>query len=1130
MILSHRELHARAFTLLRGLSRRVDGGFPPAWSSGACASAPPRLSWWASGARGLSNAQPDAAHPLPDDDVADTLRVARLVESLRNRGHLVAQLDPLRRVQRGPWLEELNGSSLPGSTDLLPLLEAYPQHGTPDEKARFLADALGLQGPTDASRKFYLDGYMRTLDGGERAWWTLPQVFEYLGSAYCGTATAEIGHLHTVEQQNWLSARMENRAARSPNERRETLKSLLKACLFEKFLGANFPASKRFSLEGCDAFVPGLEALLTRCRELGVTRVEMGMAHRGRLNVLHNVLQKPMGMICSEMNGDFSEFHVGDVKYHMGEEATLLVRRSPEARYFSGRMIQHADERAGGAERTLTLSLAPNPSHLEAVSPVILGMVRAQQTRMKEHVGRQAMMGLLVHGDAAFSGLGSVMETLNLSDVPGFSTGGTVHIVINNQVGFTTVPSVARSALHCTDIAKTTGAAILHANADDPDGVAFCCEVAAEFRSQFSTDVVVDITGYRRHGHNELEDPRPTMPNTYDAVSQHTGVTKSYGDRLLADGVVTEEEIEQWRAEIMATFEEGLRLAKEGAFEQGAGEYVQQTWQGDALASILDDDTFNDTEPTGLPVPTLQWVGRSLTTPPPRMHLHPDTEKLLQKRRRMIEGDKQRIDWGMAEALAFGTLALHRGVLPPGVAGDDQYFEPSLGLNKGHYKVRLTGQDVERGTFNHRHAVLHDIRTGEQRMPLNMIAPGKQETIEVHNSPLSENGPLGFEYGFSLGMKKRGLTIWEAQFGDFANNAQVVIDQFISSGEEKWGTESGLVVLLPHGLDGQGPDHSSARIERYLQMVADDPDHLPGNSPSERAQIRATFESLAAESGTDGVLQKDDIARLLDRLGLVGQAEEMDSVDHVWRELGLTDHLDLDAWMAIMTTFLRRQHERRANMFVVNCTTPAQYFHVLRRQVNRSYLKPLIVAAPKFLLHHTPCTSDIQDFAPGTFFHRVIDDGSGIADNTRHRAYNPTTGESYLYENERIRRVILCTGQVYYSLSRLRQRMKVKDIALVRLEQIAPFPHDRVTRVIARYPNAELAWVQEEPKNMGAWMYVKDRLRASIDALCSNKRDVHYVGRPPSASPATASMGIHLKETREVLEAAFQTNLRPDND
>uniref|UniRef100_A0A061RGW0 2-oxoglutarate dehydrogenase E1 component n=1 Tax=Tetraselmis sp. GSL018 TaxID=582737 RepID=A0A061RGW0_9CHLO len=899
--------------------------------------------------------------------------------------------------------------------------------------------------------------------------------------------------------------RVESPPSLSGEMRRHLLRSLISTDAMEAFLGEKFPASKRFSMEGCEAVVPGLEAAVATLGALGVASVQVGMPHRGRLNILHNIMGKPLGMICAEMEGSQSNFSVGDVKYHMGTTGEVLHP-------LKGVRVQ--------------MTLAPNPSHLEAVNSVVAGSVRALQERQPD--GKRRHAAVLLHGDASFAGLGVVAEGLQQARLAATDVGGIIHIVVNNQIGFTTEPLDGRSSIHCTDLAKGLGVPVLYANADDPEAVVRACQLAAEWRSAWLQDVVVNVVGYRRHGHNEQDDPRPTLPMTCKLIDAHPRVLDLYSRRLERLGAVTAAELDGWRAELRREYEEEYAAYAAGHYKETPGEWIAGNWQGAALAAALRGGEGQQPphfqEPTWLPAKTLQWLGKRLAETPEGFSLHPSVQQLLRRRAEMVAAPDSRVDMGMAEALAIGALVTHpfsettEGYPEDWAAGQS---DSERWLNTGTYGVRLVGQDVQRGTFNHRHMVLHDQVTGREYVPINNLQPKSQERLQVHNSLLNEYASLGFEYGYSVACQGRSLVIWEAQFGDFANNAQVMIDQFVASGEAKWGQESGLVLALPHGFEGMGPDHSSARIERFLQLANDDSDHLPGYTPLHRRQIQETFDALSTGESSKHVA-REKVLELLAGVREDGhEAASRETNEQLWSELGLPEGepISFDRWQSFMVQYIRRHAESEANFFLVNATTPAQLFHVLRRQMNRPYRKPLVLITHKFLLHHRPCTSALRDFTDGTFFNRVIDDGKG-SDNTRHLSKNPQ-GERYLLDPPWVRRVILCSGAIYYKLSQARRSRRIRDIVLVRLEQIAPFPHDLLTRVVGQYENAEVVWCQEEPKNMGAWRYVRPRFETAFRELGKVPRKLKYVGRPTSASTATASFAIHQRELQEVIEHAL---------
>jgi 2-oxoglutarate dehydrogenase complex dehydrogenase (E1) component-like enzyme len=1331
------------------------------------------------------------------------LKVAAIVRRFRERGHLVANLDPLGRPgpRGGPWLGGSGGGGLPRADFALgDLLAGYPWSAPREARAAFVARQLDLS-PGCERRTFALAGVMPVGATGAAAAaaagqhqhqhqhphqhplrWALPDVFEAMATRYCGTLAIEYMHLFRQEEVAWVQRRFEARKRLPSAGRAAALRHLIRAESLELFLAERFPSSKRFGLEGCESLLPGLHALVEAAAGHGVRRVEVGMAHRGRLNVLVNLLGKPVGALCSEMEGRQSEFSVGDVKYHLGQSGTKVVSNRAE---HGGSVLGRA--RGGRPAASVRLSIAPNPSHLEAVGPVVMGMVRAEQAALDHSPnsvlrpsapavggtwdedygdavgkvssaggphnaaaaaargprglrsrGRRRVMGLLIHGDASMAGLGIVGEALQLSNVLGFTTAGTVHVCLNNQLGFTTCPADGRSSPHPTSAVLSAGAPVLHANADDPEAVAQAFALAADWRAAWGKDVVVDVVGYRRRGHNELDDPRVTLPLTHALVDAHEPVVAQYSARLVAEGVVTRDQVDDWRREAREEAEAEFAAASRGAYRMSAAEFLSSSWQGDALAALSPEGGGGQggvadggggassssspssssssslamplsprrkelalQEPTGLPLSTLQRVGRAVSLAPLAdrgFHPHPAVAELLRARARMVESREGRVDFAMAETLAFGTLMLHRadggGVmavaaggattaggnnnnnnnnntttttsvlpddlpptnpalfaaeagaelqdaaasLPPAamaaaaatLAALDASGQPlpgsaplGVGLNRGSYNVRLTGQDVERGTFGQRHAVLVDQTTGRRRCLLEQISVPR-DNVEVWNSPLSEAAVLGFEYGYSLGARDRALVLWEAQFGDFVNNAQTVLDTFLASGEAKWGQSSGLVLLLPHGYEGMGPDHSSARLERLLQLANDDPDHLPGLDPGHARVVRRTYEAVvreasAAAGGGDSAasedhrrgLRREHVVSVLKAATLAAspgannaaddaaaEASATAAAEALWAEVGLEEGAPLSyaAWARLMRGWARRNAEAAANLFVACPTTPAQLFHLLRRQVNLPSKRPLMLMTPKsWLHHHRAATSPLLDFTTGRHFRRVIVDGQAGADNQRHALGLPTDDPEAMREQQRrVKRVILCTGAFYYRLaaarrSRFQQKRSAAmaaasggggggggggakagvapnstspadDVALVRVEMLFPFPFDEIAEAISRYPNAELVWAQEEPKNMGAWAFVRPRLAAALRHYFSSSssgddeesddgngedsddgddvarlrrqerlgarpralREVRYVGRPPSASPATASFAIHQKESAEILEAAFE--------
>jgi 2-oxoglutarate dehydrogenase E1 component len=869
---------------------------------------------------------------LNEDQALDSIRALMLIRAYRVRGHLHARLDPLGVEKRQ------------NHPELLP--QTYGFNETDYDRPIFINHVLGL----------------------ERA--TLRQILEKLYTTYCQTIGVEFMHIQEPDQKSWIQDRVENTPI--PNrvdhtDRRQILQDLVAADSFERFLHVKYPGAKRFGLEGGESLIPGLQALLHRCVAQGVEKIVFGMAHRGRLSVLANVLEKPFQNIFAHFQGgDIDPTSVqgsGDVKYHLGYSST---------RQISG----HA----------LDLTLMPNPSHLEAVDPVVLGKVRAEQA-LKEDYQRRRVLAVLMHGDAAFAGQGLVAETLELSALKGYLTGGTIHVIINNQIGFTTSPPHSRSSPYSSDLAKVIQAPIFHVNADDPEAVVWVMRLAADFQRQFARDVVVDMVCYRRHGHNEIDEPSFTQPRMYKAITQHPSTQKIYAKSLIEAGIMSEADVQH----VIESYEAKLRSEFDSLSASRTIEIISTpAWLQGKWSNILmpnnRDPEFEMSPVTGIDHERLEEIGKALTHRPEGMVLNQRLERLLTTKAQVIESQGS-IDWATAEAFAFGSLLLEG------------------------YPVRLSGQDCGRGTFSHRHAVWVDQETEEKYLPLNHIYQ-EQAKIEIVDSPLAEASVLGFEYGYSTA-DPYSLVLWEAQFGDFANGAQVMIDQFISSGEHKWYRLSGLVMLLPHGFEGQGPEHSSARLERYLQLCAEQ------------------------------------------------------------------------------------------NMRVVNCSTPANYFHALRRQIHSKTRKPLIVIAPKTLLRHKLAVSHFREMTGDTCFAPVIGDPS--------------------VKPNKVKRVILCSGKIYYELFQEREGRGLKDVALVRLEQYYPFPEKRLTEALKDYPNAEFIWCQEEPHNMGAWTFLDRRLERVLRAINAHQSQVIYVGRPEAASPATGNAARHEAEQSHIIRQAFET-------
>ncbi|MEO6807863.1 MAG: 2-oxoglutarate dehydrogenase E1 component, partial [Isosphaeraceae bacterium] len=773
---------------------------------------------------------------------------------------------------------------------------------------------------------------------------------------YCRSVGVEYMHIQNPRVRRWLQERMEPNRNRPQFELRQKRRIILKlnaAELFETFLHTHYVGQKRFSLEGGEMLIPLLDAILERTSKFGVREIVMGMPHRGRLNVLANILNKPYGMIFAEFEENLPETvgGDGDVKYHLGFSADHVTTD----------------------KHTIHLSLTPNPSHLEAVDPVVEGRVRAKQRRFKDR-DRKLGVPILIHGDAAFAGQGLVAETLNLSQLPGYKTGGTVHIVVNNQIGFTTAPIDGRSTRYCTDVAKMIEVPIFHVNGEDPEAVVYVAELALDFRETFGQDVVIDMVCYRRHGHNEGDEPAFTQPLMYKKIHDRPTIKEIYTENLIMSGELSVDEAdtiaETFKEKMQAVYEE-VHTSKVEPLPSMRG--FQGAWKG-----LTSNHSFEPVE-TAVPVETLKQMARALAEVPEGFHRNPKLDRILNARVKAAEAGGP-IEWSYAEALAIGSLLLEGT------------------------PVRLSGQDSRRGTFSQRHAVLVDFETDERYTPLNHLG-GPQAELCAYDSLLSEAAVLGFDYGYSLD-EPHMLIMWEAQFGDFANGAQVIIDQFLTSAESKWNRSSGLVLLLPHGYEGQGPEHSSARLERFLQACAED------------------------------------------------------------------------------------------NIQVANPSTPAQYFHVLRRQVRRDFRKPLILMTPKSLLRLPEAASTLDDMARGRF-QEVIDD---------------------TVDPERVRRVVLCSGKVYYDLLKRRKAAgQERDVALIRLEQFYPWPADALKAALGRYHAArEWIWAQEESQNMGGWSFVAPRLN---DLMLGIHFD--YIGRDASASPATGTKSIHEREQAELVEAAI---------
>ncbi len=879
--------------------------------------------------------EPDRQAYLPGataertSEIAKEAAVLQLINAYRVRGHLIADLDPLgAEPSYHPELDPANYGLTIWDLDREFLT------GT-------LGEAIGEGAPQPVA--------------------TLREILETLRQTYCGKIGCEYMNIQIPEQKRWLQSRMEPEANNWPLERDTRLRildRLLDAEGFETFLHARFIGHKRFSLEGAESAIAILDELLERAARRDVHEIVIGMAHRGRLNVLANIVGKPLVQILSEFEGEdpTSAQGSGDVKYHLGASG---VRKYPNA-------------------REIVVSVSPNPSHLEAVDPVVEGIVRPKQNRLGD-TRRERVIPVLVHGDAAFAGQGVVAETLNLSQLDGYWTGGTIHLIINNQIGFTTPPAEARSTPYSTDVARMVQAPIFHVNGDDPEACIRVAEIAFDFRQQFHKDVVIDMFCYRRHGHNEADDPSYTQPILYRKIHDHPPVAALYAERLVREGLITEAEVHEKRTRIAARLQEAFEAAQQRG----------ERYQLQEVSAVPEGEAPGERLRTVADRSVLERIVEGLSRFPEDFHLHPKLRGYVERRREtFLRGGP--IDWAFAEALAFGSLVLEGT------------------------PVRLSGQDSSRGTFSQRHAVFYDYEDGHEYCPLKHLSED-QARFDVYDSSLSENAVLGFEFGYSIA-DPLTLVLWEAQFGDFANGAQVVIDQFLVAGEAKWGQPSGLVLLLPHGYEGQGPEHSSARIERFLQ--------------------------LAAES----------------------------------------------------------------NIQVANPSTPAQYFHLLRRQMyggpeRRPIRKPLVIFTPKSLLRHTRAVSHVEDFTSG--------------------AFQEVLGETGAIEAERVSRILLCSGKIYYELLAAREERQAHQVALVRVEQLYPLAYAQIQDVLLRYPlTAEVAWVQEEPRNMGAWRYIQEHVQP---LLAQTKRVLDYIGRPESASPATGSHKRHIQEQREIVARAFQT-------
>jgi 2-oxoglutarate dehydrogenase E1 component len=851
----------------------------------------------------------------------DPLKLFQLITAYKEWGHFSAALDPLKQI--------------PGKVQ--DILDVKTYGFTSQDMERDVPQIFSHYG-------------QKTLQG----------LIQRLKDVYCGSLGYEFMHIQNLEARNWFENALEKPSFKLSSEgKKELLNTLTKAEVFEKFLALKFPGAKRFGLEGGESFIPLLDQILKTAVPQGLKEAVIGMAHRGRLNVLtHTIGKEPREILCQfQGNKGYPEGMQGsgDVKYHLGASKNRVI-------------LGH----------DIHVSLTSNPSHLEAVNPVVVGKVRAKQTRLKDG-SRAKVLGILVHGDAAFAGQGIVSETLLLCDLGGYRTGGTLHIIINNQIGFTTSPHCSRSSPYSSDVAKTIQAPIIHVNGDDPEAVLWAAHLATEYRYRFKKDVVIDLYCYRRHGHNEMDEPAFTQPLMYKNIRQHPTTRDLYESRLVEEKVLNATEAKHMQAEYQAFLQKEFVNAH--TYKTRKADWLEGVW-----SSLTSDITQLEGE-TGVSDSILQTIGQALTTIPKGFSLHPKLERFLNQRKDIFQRDMG-CDWATGEALAFGSLLLEG------------------------YPVRLSGQDCGRGTFSQRHGVFVDQETGIPYVPLNGIE-GQRNELEIIDSPLAEASVLGFELGYSLA-DPYSLVLWEAQFGDFSNGAQIIMDQFISSGETKWLRLSSLVLLLPHGYEGQGPEHSSARLERYLQLCAED------------------------------------------------------------------------------------------NMIVANCTTPANYFHILRRQIVHSVRKPLILMTPKSLLRDKHATSSLKDMGPRTSFQKVLNDPKAPS-----------------LKAKQITRVILCSGKIAYELMHKRDQESLENCVILRLEQLHPFPYVELKKVIQSYSQAEVIWCQEEPKNMGSWFYTHAILQDLLKDLKIPYSRLSYAGRSASAATATGYYDIHKQEQEKLIQDAL---------
>ncbi len=857
----------------------------------------------------------------------DSVRAIMLIRAYRIRGHLIANLDPLDLQSK-------------------------------DEHPELKPETYGFKSK-DFSRKIFLDGVLGLQYGN------LNEILSILKKTYCSTIGYEFMHMSDPEEKAWVRNRIEGPEKNitfTDNGKKAILNKIIEAEGFEKYLQVKFVGTKRFGLDGGESLIPALEQIIKRGGNLGVKEIKIGMPHRGRLNVLANVMGKSYQAIFSEFFGkgiSAKEDFEGDVKYHLGASSN---------REFDGNIVH--------------ISLTDNPSHLEAVNPVVLGQVRAKQF-FHNDPSRKTVVPVLIHGDAAFAGQGVVAECFAMSGLPGHNIGGTIHLIVNNQIGFTTAPRFARSSPYPSDVAKLSQAPIFHVNGDDPEAVVHCAKIATEYRQKFNRDVVIDMVCYRRFGHNEGDEPSFTQPIMYKKIRSHPTTLSIYSKKISSQGLLNDEQINNKKTEFKKFLENEFNSSKN---------YKSELKWFDGVWSRFKPGLGKDKRGvSGVDKKLLIETGKKISEIPKNFSIHKTLKKILEQKQKMFTKGHP-IDWSTAESLAFGTLLVDG------------------------FSVRLSGQDSSRGTFSQRHSVLRNQNNHDRYIPLNNLGK-KQKKFEIIDSLLSELAVLGFEFGYSLS-EPETLVLWEAQFGDFANGAQVIIDQFITSGESKWGRASGLVLLLPHGYEGQGPEHSSARLERFLQMCAGE------------------------------------------------------------------------------------------NIQVVNCTTPANYFHALRRQMHRDFRKPLIVMTPKSLLRNKKCVSSIDDFSKKNSFHRVLED----------HAYIEESETIELKKDKNIERVVICSGKIYFDLLEAREKSKNDRLVLIRIEQLYPFPAKTLAKILKRYVNAEFIWCQEEPKNMGAWNTVRNYIDRTLEIIEFKKTRVKYVGRNASSTTATGNYNKHLAEQKKILE------------